>query len=150
MSEADEPPAKAVQDPETYRASLDQWMTAQQPEVEGLRVHDVDMPRATGFSNETVFFSATGNEAGRPATRRYVARIEVNASVDGTGKPLLPQLKRGQLTRVVAVSLDQPGPVNKAPIQRQFRGVIQHDTRDCQHQNEESGQHAQAPMPAPE
>jgi aminoglycoside phosphotransferase (APT) family kinase protein len=76
MSEADQPPAKAVQDPETYREFLEPWMTAQQPEVEGLRVHDVDMPRATGFSNETVFFSATGSEAGRRRTRRYVARIE--------------------------------------------------------------------------
>ncbi len=76
MSEANQPPAKPVQDPESYREPLDTWMTAQQPEVEGLRVHDVDMPRATGFSNETVFFSATGNEAGRQTTRRYVARIE--------------------------------------------------------------------------
>lgn len=76
MSDADEAPTKAVQDPETYRESLDAWMESQQPEVEGIRVHDVDMPRATGFSNETVFFSATGKEAGRETTRRYVARIE--------------------------------------------------------------------------
>jgi aminoglycoside phosphotransferase (APT) family kinase protein len=76
MSQAQEAPAKAVQDPETYREALDAWMRAQQPEVEALRVHDVDMPRSTGFSNETVFFSTTGSEEGESRTRRYVARIE--------------------------------------------------------------------------
>jgi aminoglycoside phosphotransferase (APT) family kinase protein len=76
MSEIDDAPAKAVQDPETYRESLDAWMKKQLPQVDGLQVHDVDMPRATGFSNETVFFSATGVEAGERNTRRYVARIE--------------------------------------------------------------------------
>ncbi len=76
MSETDEVPAKAVQDPETYRDALDTWMKTQQPDVEGLRVHDVDMPTATGFSNETVFFSTTGKEAGELRTQRYVARIE--------------------------------------------------------------------------
>ncbi len=76
MSEEAATPAKPVQDPETYRESLDAWMKGQRPEAEGLRVHDVDMPRATGFSNETVFFSATGREQGGERTRRYVARIE--------------------------------------------------------------------------
>lgn len=76
MSDSDETPAKAVQDPEIYREALDAWMAAQDPEREGLRVHDVDMPRATGFSNETVFFSTTAREHGVETTRRYVARIE--------------------------------------------------------------------------
>ena len=57
MSEAT--PAKAVRDPESYREALDGWMRQQLPEADGLRVPDVDMPRATGFSNETVFFSAS-------------------------------------------------------------------------------------------
>jgi aminoglycoside phosphotransferase (APT) family kinase protein len=81
MSTNDEAPAKAVQDPEVYRESLDAWLKRQQPEFDGLHVHDVDMPRATGFSNETVFFSATGKittgeHAGQTSTHRYVARIE--------------------------------------------------------------------------
>ena len=80
-SEASEAPRKAVADPETYRESLDAWMKTQMPGAENLRVHDVDMPRATGFSNETVFFSTTaleheGGGGGVPTTRKWVARIE--------------------------------------------------------------------------
>lgn len=76
MSASDAPPTKAVADPETYREALDRWMKARMPEAEGLRVHDVDMPRATGFSNETVFFRASWRAAGAERSQRFVARIE--------------------------------------------------------------------------
>ncbi len=76
MADEEEPPQKAVADPETYRAALDAWMTTRLPEAEGVRVHDVDMPRATGFSNETVFFSTTAKVEGSETTRKWVARIE--------------------------------------------------------------------------
>ncbi len=76
MSDVDEAPQKAVADPETYRESLDAWMKTQMPQASDLRVHDVDMPRSTGFSNETVFFSTTFLESGRSTTRKWVARIE--------------------------------------------------------------------------
>ncbi len=76
MPDPSEHPAKAVRDPETYREALDAWMKRQRPDASGLRVHDVDMPRATGFSNETVFFQATWREGGRDRTGRFVARIE--------------------------------------------------------------------------
>jgi aminoglycoside phosphotransferase (APT) family kinase protein len=76
MSESSEHPGKAVRDPETYRQALDAWMCRQHPELEGLHVHDVDMPRATGFSNETVFFSASWSGNRATSSRRYVARIE--------------------------------------------------------------------------
>ncbi|MAE94054.1 MAG: hypothetical protein CL910_05285, partial [Deltaproteobacteria bacterium] len=70
-----EHPGKAVRDPETYRSALDAWMTRTHPHRRDLRVHSVDMPTATGFSNETVFFSASWDEGGE-RTARYVARIE--------------------------------------------------------------------------
>jgi aminoglycoside phosphotransferase (APT) family kinase protein len=76
MSESEATPAKAVRDPETYREALDGWMKRQRPDAEALHVHDVDMPRATGFSNETVFFSASWKDGGTETTQRYVARIE--------------------------------------------------------------------------
>jgi aminoglycoside phosphotransferase (APT) family kinase protein len=75
MSE-DVPPVKAVRDPESFRDALDAWMKQQRPDATDLRVHDVDMPRATGFSNETVFFSATYREDGDERSERLVARIE--------------------------------------------------------------------------
>ena len=55
-------------------------MKQQRPQVADLRVHDVDAPTATGFSNETVFFQVSFEEAGRTRTERLVARIE---PVDG-------------------------------------------------------------------
>jgi aminoglycoside phosphotransferase (APT) family kinase protein len=76
MSAADAPPTKAVADPETYREALDRWMKSRVPQATGLRVHDVDMPRATGFSNETVFFGASYREGGAERSQRFVARIE--------------------------------------------------------------------------
>ena len=51
-------------------------MQSQRPNATDLRVHDVDMPRATGFSNETVFFSASYREGGAERSERLVARIE--------------------------------------------------------------------------
>lgn len=72
----EEPPQKAVRDPKTYAKALDAWMKKTHPKREGLRVHDVDMPTATGFSNETVFFQASWHGAGGEQTARYVARIE--------------------------------------------------------------------------
>lgn len=74
MSEA--VPAKTVRDPESFREALDVWMKRQRPEHPELRVSDVDMPRATGFSNETVFFTATWDEGSTAHSERYVARIE--------------------------------------------------------------------------
>ena len=76
MSAGDAPPTKAVADPESYREALDGWMKTRLPGASGLRVHDVDMPRATGFSNETVFFRASWREGGTERTQRFVARIE--------------------------------------------------------------------------
>jgi aminoglycoside phosphotransferase (APT) family kinase protein len=72
MSESTEHP----QDAEDYRRALESWMRRQRPELEDLRVHDIDMPSATGFSNETVFFSASWSENDATGSQRYVARVE--------------------------------------------------------------------------
>ncbi len=76
MADENAPPGKAVRDPKTYEKNLDAWMRKSHPDRDGLQVHDVDMPTATGFSNETVFYSATWSESGGDRTERYVARIE--------------------------------------------------------------------------
>jgi aminoglycoside phosphotransferase (APT) family kinase protein len=69
-------PHKVVRDPKIYRDALNAWMHTQMPAVADLRVYDVDMPVATGFSNETVFFSTSWSEGASECTHRYVARIE--------------------------------------------------------------------------
>ena len=76
MSEAEVHPGKPVRDPASYQLALQTWMRGQRPGAHALEVVDVDMPQATGFSNETVFFSARWREEGRDRTQRYVARIE--------------------------------------------------------------------------
>jgi aminoglycoside phosphotransferase (APT) family kinase protein len=76
MPETAATPPKAVRDPGSFRDALEAWFKGKRPELSELRVHDVDMPRATGFSNETVFFSASWSEAGETRSERYVARIE--------------------------------------------------------------------------
>lgn len=51
-------------------------MRRQRPDAAELRIVRLDMPKATGFSNETVFFDVAARDAGAEAVRRYVARIE--------------------------------------------------------------------------
>ena len=75
MSETEEA-TKTVADPETYRAALEGWLQQHLPERDGLHVTEVDIPRATGFSNETVFVHTAWQEGGAERTQQYVARIE--------------------------------------------------------------------------
>ena len=76
MSESEVHPGKPVRDPASYRVALQAWMRGQRPSAQALEVVEVDMPQATGFSNETVFFSTRWREEGRDCKQRYVARIE--------------------------------------------------------------------------
>ena len=73
---ASAPPKKPVRDPASYESRLDAWMKRRRPELDGLRVQDVDAPTATGFSNETVFFSIRYEASGATRSQRLVARIE--------------------------------------------------------------------------
>jgi len=69
-------PTEDRRDAESYRRALESWMRGQRPEFESLHVSDLEMPTATGFSNETVFFSASWSDDGGTVSQRYVARIE--------------------------------------------------------------------------
>ena len=67
---------KAVGGADRHREALEAWMRRNLPEHADLGVPVVDIPRSTGFSNETVVFSAHWSEAGRAVEKRFVARIE--------------------------------------------------------------------------
>lgn len=95
MSDTSDSP-KFHQDRSHYGAALEAWVRRQRPDAEDVRVGDVDIPVATGFSNETVFFDASWREGGSDHARRYVARIEPR-----TG-PLFPA-QRPELTSSVEV-----------------------------------------------
>ena len=58
------------------RAPLEQWLQRQWAGAAELRVDDLATPRASGYSNETVFFRARWREGGAPREGRYVLRAE--------------------------------------------------------------------------
>ena len=59
-----------------YGEGLLQWFTDAHPNHSNISVTDIDIPVATGFSNETVFFEVSSNTDDGPHNGRYVARIE--------------------------------------------------------------------------
>ena len=58
------------------RTPLEQWLTKQWKDVTELRVDDLGTPRASGYSNETVFFQARWRQGGEQREGRYVLRAE--------------------------------------------------------------------------
>lgn len=71
-------------DRSAYAEALRQWFAGMHPEVSDVEVGNVNIPVATGFSNETAFFDASWRDDDGAHTERFVARIE-----PGSG-PLFP------------------------------------------------------------
>jgi aminoglycoside phosphotransferase (APT) family kinase protein len=67
---------KVHKDRSGYGAALQQWFGRRRPWASNVRVGGVDIPLATGFSNETVFFEVDWTEDGRARHERLVARVE--------------------------------------------------------------------------
>ena len=59
-----------------YGDGLLQWFTDAHPNHSNISVTDIDIPVATGFSNETVFFGVSSNTDHGSHDGKYVARIE--------------------------------------------------------------------------
>ena len=59
-----------------YSEGLLQWVTDAHPDHSNIIVNDIDIPVATGFSNETVFFEISSQTNDESHNGRYVARIE--------------------------------------------------------------------------
>ena len=59
-----------------YSEGLLQWFTDAHPDHSNIIVNDIDIPVATGFSNETVFFEISSQTNEKSHNGRYVARIE--------------------------------------------------------------------------
>ena len=59
-----------------YGDGLLQWFTDAHPNHENIVIKDIDIPVATGFSNETVFFGVSSDTPDGTHDGRYVARIE--------------------------------------------------------------------------
>ena len=67
---------KFHKDRSSYGVALQQWFARQRPAANDVTVSGIDIPAATGFSNETVFFDVDWTEGGAAMRERFVARIE--------------------------------------------------------------------------
>ncbi|MDA8046063.1 MAG: phosphotransferase family protein [Actinomycetota bacterium] len=67
---------KLHKDRSGYGPALQKWFEGCHPQAGDVRVGGVDIPLATGFSNETVFFNVDWTEDGRTHSERFVARVE--------------------------------------------------------------------------
>lgn len=59
-----------------YGEGLLTWFKDAHPSHRNVAIGEIDIPVATGFSNETVFFNITSDTDDGPHNGRYVARIE--------------------------------------------------------------------------
>jgi aminoglycoside phosphotransferase (APT) family kinase protein len=59
-----------------YATALQTWFQRQRPEASDVTVGKIDIPSATGFSNETIFFEVDWTEGGEQHHERLVGRIE--------------------------------------------------------------------------
>lgn len=67
---------KFHQDRTAYVEALRSWFARQRPDATDVSVGDIDIPAATGFSNETVFFDVDWTEGGAARHERFVGRVE--------------------------------------------------------------------------
>jgi aminoglycoside phosphotransferase (APT) family kinase protein len=59
-----------------YGEALRGWFAGRHPEATDVKIGDIEIPSATGFSNETIFFHVDWREGGGSHHERLVGRIE--------------------------------------------------------------------------
>jgi aminoglycoside phosphotransferase (APT) family kinase protein len=59
-----------------YASALQAWFPRQRPGATDVEVGKIDIPSATGFSNETIFFEVDWTEDGQRHHEKFVGRIE--------------------------------------------------------------------------
>ena len=63
-------------DQEGYESALKNYLSREKPTANNLEIIELDIPVATGFSNETIIFKANWEEAGKEQSEKFVGRIE--------------------------------------------------------------------------
>jgi aminoglycoside phosphotransferase (APT) family kinase protein len=66
---------KNIIDPRRAEAELAGWLERELPDAVGIRVTDIVIPKSSGLSAETVMFTASYLDGGRPTSERMVARV---------------------------------------------------------------------------
>lgn len=69
-------PVAGQRDPDHTRAVLEPWLAAQLPRATGVRITDLVVPQATGFSNETFLFDARWELDGEVTEAELVLRSQ--------------------------------------------------------------------------
>ena len=63
-------------DQDGYETALENYLSSEKPDANNLKIIELDIPVATGFSNETIIFTAQWEEDGKDRTEKFVGRIE--------------------------------------------------------------------------
>ncbi|MGE4426652.1 MAG: phosphotransferase family protein [Solirubrobacteraceae bacterium] len=82
-------------DPQQAAASLTGWLQTKLPDATDVTVTDVEIPQASGMSNETIMFAASWAADGRDEAGRFVARVAP------TGEAIFPQADLAREFRVL-------------------------------------------------
>lgn len=67
---------KFTTDRSHYGPALERWFAARFPQWDNVTIDAIDIPVATGFSNETVFCTVDATVGGQRQSERFVVRIE--------------------------------------------------------------------------
>ncbi|MCK9248010.1 MAG: phosphotransferase family protein [Solirubrobacteraceae bacterium] len=62
-------------DPQQAAVDLTRWLRTKLPDATDVAVTDVDIPQASGMSNETIMFAASWTAGGTAESERFVARV---------------------------------------------------------------------------
>lgn len=111
----DDPSSLAPTDPERLKQVLAEWLGVRWAQSQPVVISDLSTPRATGYSNETIFFHAAWSEQGRPRQGRYVARIEPNDTPIYPRQTALPLASVDVQYRTMQ-SVAEHSPVPLAPL----------------------------------
>ena len=63
-------------DQKGYESALKNYLSKEKPAANNLEIVELDIPVATGFSNETIIFKAQWEEEGKEQSEKFVGRIE--------------------------------------------------------------------------
>ena len=63
-------------DQKGYETAIKSYLTKEKPQAENLEIIELDIPVATGFSNETIIFTASWEEEGEKLSEKFVGRME--------------------------------------------------------------------------
>jgi aminoglycoside phosphotransferase (APT) family kinase protein len=103
-------PGPTERNPEETHTRLTEWLAKRMPDARELQIGDLAGPATTGFSNDTLLFDLSWQEAGAPRSQGLVARIKP------TGYQVFPAYDLSLQYRVMEILGEQ----SSIPVPRMF------------------------------